>query len=233
MVAKPHSETGTRGRAGMSLARAQRLSTKADAQSSGKGAPTSLIAAVAVLALGGIGYFALYGGTAAEAPATIANVLPAPGTQIVADVPVTASAQVFPAVAEAPAPVTADPATDLAVAPVAAPLQVFAPRPAMTACLAQVEQHLRDLRATVQNNVPWEGRRGGIRAAAQAALDCPEARLTFNGDFELAATDLADLHVTWDRGTSVLTFTIVDSVPPEEAQVVLTDDGQPFDFIVH
>ncbi|MDX8346853.1 hypothetical protein SLH49_02535 [Cognatiyoonia sp. IB215446] len=212
MVAKPPIEDGARNRAGMSLARAQRLSDKAKSTERSGATPKVLLFGVALAALGGVGFLLQSNlGTpavdTAEIIATDAVAAPA-----IEDIQITSAQE---AVAEE------------------IPAETFAPRPILAPCIARIENDLTALQQADAQAMAWEIKRARIRTAAQSVLNCELAGVSFEGDFELTATDFADLHVAWDRTDGHLTFTIVDSVAPEDSPLVLTEDGQPIEFIVH
>ncbi|MEL6839821.1 MAG: hypothetical protein AAFP85_11060 [Pseudomonadota bacterium] len=224
MVAKPQIEDGARNRAGMPLARAQRLSDKAASKERSTSSSTLLVVLAIVATIGGGVVFVNSSAQAPEAAVqdiTIAALPQVTGdtNAVISDVQ-TASAETPPPT-QAPVDITEEPAPS------------FAPRPTLSPCFERVEDHLTALyRADIQS-LAWEVKRDRIRAAAQTALNCEGAGVSFAGDFELTATDFADLRVQWDRTAGHLAFTIVDSMAPEASDVVLTDDGQPIAFIVH
>ncbi len=230
MVAKPQIDGTARGRAGVPLARAQRLAQKADAktQKGGSGLPlVSLLLAVAVL--GGAGYF--YSGTIQEPAPLVSVAAPEPAPAAVANPEAeVVQASSGDAVAEPDIEVST-PSTELVALFEDAPQ--LAPRPVLPPCVRTVEERLLGLYNTNSQNAEWDVKRQLVRDAVQSVLDCDQASFGVVGDFELASSDLADLQVNWDRSAANLTLTVVDSVVPSADQAVYTTDGQPITFIVN
>ena len=196
MVAKPQIQEGARNRAGMPLARAQRLTDRAGETQRKPKSPWIFAAILAVAVAGGGIYVLIEQAQLRDIPADAATSIAAP------TVPATIEPTQSPASSQSTTGTTATGGTALA------------PRPALSRCMAQIESHLTALQTASATAQPWDTKRTHIRSAAQTALNCDTAGVTFEGDFELAASDFADLQVTWDRATGRLAFTIVDSVPP-------------------
>jgi hypothetical protein len=230
MVAKPQIDGTARGRAGVPLARAQRLAQKADAkskQSRSRLPFVSLFLAVVVLGSAGFYYTEI-----AQKPAPIAAfVAPESASAAVAN-PSVEVAQINDGSAVIDTDIANQEQSIDEVVPFVETPQ-FAPRPVLAPCVRTIEQRLQSLYDVDDQNAEWDVKRRHIRDAVQSVLDCDQATFEVTGDFELASSDLADLQVVWDRSAANLKLTIVDSIPPSADQAVYTGDGQPIVFLVH
>lgn len=223
MVAKPPIDGTARGRAGVPLARAQRLAQKADAKNQQSGSRLPLVGLFVVVALlGGAGFY--YTEMPQEPAPVVATTAPAPVAAAVAQIN-------DDVVAIDTGVATQEQSTDVAAGLDQTP--VLAPRPVLAPCVRTIEQRLLSLHDADNQNMEWNVKRQRIRDTVQSVLDCELADFDLTGDFELASSDLADLQVVWDRSAANLKLTIVDSIALSADQTVYTDDGQPIAFLVH
>ncbi|PJI91532.1 hypothetical protein BC777_0361 [Yoonia maricola] len=229
MTAKPHIDGTARARAGVPLARAQRLAEKADAKSRSDKSFLPLISAILGLAvLGTAGYFYSGSGVSPAVDAAKVSVVSSADT---ADQSAVLNASPLEETVERT--VAAVPEKPEAVVANVDPTAPLAPRPALAPCVQSVEQQLFSLHNANDQGAVWDVKRQHIRDAVQSVLDCDVASFDLTGDFELAASDLADLQINWDRSAANLKLTVVDSVAPAAQDVAYTDDGQPIAFIVN
>ncbi|NNE89049.1 MAG: hypothetical protein HKN27_13320 [Silicimonas sp.] len=220
MGANPHNDGKARGRAGVPLARAQRLSQKAVAKGESGKLPVLPIIVAAIGFSGFVGYTSVSAFRTTDEPAVVVEQKTQPAKPAFVATPVTA-----------PAKVAEDVPWSAQASSKVVPVSVVRPR--LAPCLASIEFRLRLLQTANANNEPWSAKKDYIQSVAQSVLDCDQATIQLDGAVELAASDFADLRVRWDRNAAVLDLTIVDSVPADMYQVAFSDDGQPVEFLVH
>lgn len=203
MTAKPQIHGGSGARAGVPLARAQRLAARVER-------PRRRRRVWPILALA----LALPGFAGAVALMPEGLPLDVGGPARIAAVTDTALAP--------------DPLTDLPRLPERRPDL----RALVIPCVARVEARLADLHATAQTEEARAARQDGLSRLVQATLDCRAAGLEIEGSLELAEMGLADIRVTWQRDSSRLRLTVVDDVPAGGAQVAFSEDGLPVEFVI-
>ncbi|SFS15312.1 hypothetical protein [Yoonia litorea] len=237
MVAEPKNHNAGRARAGVPLARAQRLAKQAEARSANrKSAAPAVVGILAVTLLGIGGYF--YSSGAPSAAAALGDAQEGGAVSPIIQEPENTQAVALNDTA-VPEPVAAPFATEPATAVVAPAIQtvperqVFAPRPVLPPCVNAVERHLTNLYRADVTGTQWDTKRQHIRDTVQAVLDCELATFTLDGDFDLAATALADLQVSWNRSAASLSLAVIESTGNKVTPAVLTEDGQPIAFLVH
>lgn len=230
MVAKPQNETAARGRAGVPLARAQRLNEKATAQAD-RGPSTALPVAISGIAL--IGVLAFFTMGQSSSPSDV-SVTPVGAVKATAqELPQDPTPEIAPAPLETASVAVPDVMRFASAVDAAAEAPAQSARPRLAPCIETIEVTLRRLEAVNAQGLDWEAKQLHIQDMAQAGLNCHLAIVQLDGDVELAKSDLADLRVRWDRDSAVLELTIVDSFGDDLHKVAYTDDGQPIEFIVH
>lgn len=203
-------------RAGVSLARAQRLAGKTSTADS---VAPRLYVGVGALAIVGLVGYGIYEGTQASA-APDSNLIASISTGTPADVtaPIAGAASSAPAYAlvegaEAVVSPTSAPVPD---APVAQPREIVA---AVPGCVETIERKIDVIRSAAAGENDWNVQQENVTALVQATLDCSDAQLEIAGSLELLGTDLADLRIRWDREDWNLDLAMIDGadLPGEEA----------------
>ncbi|MEM9973940.1 MAG: hypothetical protein AAF771_07135 [Pseudomonadota bacterium] len=93
-------------------------------------------------------------------------------------------------------------------------------------CIAEVERNILGLSNLMDVDEPLEEQKGALAALVQSTLDCQDARLQIAGSLELFGSGLADLRVHWDRSGWNLDLAMVDSTfGPSGAQSMKADDA--------
>ena len=217
MVAKPHLNDAGFDRAGVPLARAQRLKKQANANKSGRGP----LIGVGVALLAGLAAFAALGpGTEPEATVTAAVEQP--------EAPVTAAVEQPVEPAEAPARAAA-----IATEPVLSPAATSVPRDtALPRCIAGIETQLNDVFAQRGDDHAWPVKQQGLSSLVQAGLNCELAMVEMIGSFDVAQSELGSVHVKWNRDTRALRIAVVDSNTRANYPPIMDENDRPIAFIV-
>lgn len=215
-------------RAGMPLARAQRLAARTGGTSAATPRAYLALGILSVAAIIGLG--AAQGIPPAAGPAD-ATPLPAP----VAGVP--APTEEAPAPPAATIVAAADPASGLVqvaadpaegtVQAAAGPVVIAAPAATMAGCVGAIDGRVGLLRASAGTG--WSAQRDGVLELLQSALDCRDARLEIAGSLELLGSDLADLRVRWNAAERALNLAVVDRTATPPAAVA---EGDAIEFVI-
>ncbi|MFP7675470.1 hypothetical protein ACG74X_19140 [Marivita sp. S0852] len=242
MVAKPYIDGNTPNRAGVPLARSQRLAKRAG-EETGRGAPVLITLTVAsAIAIGGAGYFYGQPGEAGipkteQMAEMVAAIAPPVATPIdtplfFADAVEDAPADVELAAVDLSAPDMEALIQPEVAEPITAQAISYTPPAGLAPCVARIEDRLNALHGVANVSTDWDTKRDSIRVMAQATLDCDMARMQLDGDIELAASGFASLRVEWDRDDAALNLKIVDSVSQDAQVVAYSDDGLPVEFLI-
>lgn len=225
-------------RAGMPLARAQRL---VEHTNEARGGMSKAIVGLGIVSVGtliGVGLMEgeRSGANAAVGDAAIASAPQpaAPGTppveqEAIATLPAAPEADPLPMSAPDPAPSSQSEGT--VVASLEEPA-VAAIEPSGPYCIQVIETQLLDLRASAANDAAWDAKQDDVAQLVQSALDCREAGLEITGSLELIDTPVADLKVTWDRDAWSLALVMIDSAEPTDPTPSESDSGRSIEFVV-
>ncbi len=198
----------TAWRAGLPLARAQRLAARTGSTSAG--GPRAFLA-LGILSAGAI--FA-YGAMRPVGPAAVPAVFVA-----AADAAGSAAGAAASAAGERAAPAAA-----------LAPVEVAAPA-AMPACISTIEAQLDVLRAAAAGT-GWSSQQQNVSKLVQDTLDCSDAKLQIDGSLELIGSGLADLRVRWDRADWTLNLAMIELSAAPAATDGGVADGQAIEFVI-
>ena len=225
-VKKNNKEIGRSNRAGISLARAQRLSESAQS-GSGSGVTLRLLATLLLCGAAVMVYF-----VAADAPESdVAAAITRTNQALTAEAaPETATAEPDETAAievaeqpidEAPVAEPLDPKPEV----VAAVERQAAPVRYQSACIAAIEAQLDVLAAKSEGAEAsaWTDKEEEIGTLMQYVLDCPDAGIEINGNVELVAKDIADLFIRWDRFGRSLKLNTVPPTPWEAEDIIIND----------
>lgn len=230
-------------RAGLPLARANRLAESAEAKK-GRGptfiVATGLLTVAAIVSLG-----VTPGNTALD---KFFNISDSSGAAPVLDVSKRPIARAEP-VAE-PAPVMEQTTAAAVEAPVetASVVEAIEP-PAESAkegrllamvgdnsndpyCIQRIESRLVSLHAATRSGPEWNNRVNDVSQLVQTTLDCSHAGLQVIGSLELAGTGIADLRVSWNLETWTLDLAVVDSTNRDADLQVASASDQSIEFVV-
>ncbi len=212
MSAKSKKSLHAPQRAGIPLARANRLREQTQILARRPAGGVLGLSTIAVIGLVAVGTLAPGGAPTAQAKeyiAVVRDVIPEPvrtavlgedKMQEVATAPSprqVETQQVRPATA--PRPTMAKPET-AAVAEV---------RSGAPYCIRMIDPHLGALTSDVDGGAPWTELKDDLGRLVQNALDCPEAGVQIVGSLSLAATDIADMRLRWDRAENSLELATV------------------------
>jgi len=207
MVAKPHLQDGGFERAGLPLARAQRLNRQSGAAKKNGRAILFAVAAGVVFAGGVVAV--LSGGPDAmpqTAPVEVASTTNADVEEPTA-----------PEAVQFTKPVT----VTYGAAPVVA-----------SSCLGRLERALGDVYDLRGAENTWPAKQEGLRSLLQTGLGCDDARVEMSGNFEIARGDLGSVSVKWNPVNRVLRLTVVDSGTDADHPTILDETGRPVAFVV-
>lgn len=197
-------------RAGLPLARAQRL----HAQTARIGRFSALrTTAVSLVAIGAVVVFGAFPAASARVQSVIlAASNGTPLAQLAGDL-------VQPLPQDAPTEVaSAEPVVTEDIAPEAILFDANADAPA---CIVGIEQALADM--VSRADASWSDNQETIDAIVQRGVDCPQAGVRIAGSLELAQTGFADLRLQWDRATWVINLTTVDPTLSSPDDIIVTD----------
>ncbi|MEM6741428.1 MAG: hypothetical protein AAF646_15055 [Pseudomonadota bacterium] len=241
MTVKPQLSGGTSARAGVPLARAQRLAAATDAPQRKSVLPAVLVATALVALLGGAVMVAGPTLTPSASPPTAAADATVPTTSApkMASIgaPAAAPAPALPPLVDAPrtAPIVASPENArLPAAPAALELADLKPleQAQPQTCLERVENRLVELQSIIgapsMDLVPKDA----LSGLMQASLDCPGVGLEIDGSLELASSDFADVLVLWNPDAPQLLLSVIDRSATEDLQPIFTENGVPTEFVV-
>lgn len=200
---------GSGQRAGLPLARAQRLAAKVDRQSAA--APRAFlilgfltvatIGAAAVFPVGGIDFGSFLNAEKAEAVPEATAV-----SQVANDIQAEANVDT---------PVIID---DLNV-------------PVATACVQAIESQLAKLQTVaLTKEQPADYRQVGV--LVQNAFDCSDASLKIDGSLELLGTGMANLRVQWNRVDRALHLSMIDQSATAPVADPAVAEGRAIEFVL-
>ncbi|MGL4237588.1 hypothetical protein [Tabrizicola sp.] len=232
MTSVAKMDTVGRRRAGMPLARAERLAAKTETRSS---ASPRFYAALGFAAIAGlVGYGVVQNGHDAGMPelalAVAKTDAAAPAAAMSPEAPVS--------LATAASPIEAMPTTEASAAPSEAlPMVASAAEPstavaASASCLDTIEGLLASLQSAAATDGRWATQQDGLGKLVQATLDCEEADFRVAGSIELAGSGLADLKIRWDRESKVLDLAMIDSFAEPPTQEPASSDDQAIEFVI-
>ena len=186
-------EIGRSKRAGVPLARAERLAAQTSSTSGGKG-KLALLAGVLGLAVVGVAVFSLSPESTAPTSQTVAD------SRQAAVTPAAPVTDINPTVAvdPDPAPPASTAPSPAQAAPTVAPVEQ---RVTQAACITAIEANLLALRdkSLLATSAPWPGKQDEINTLVQYVLDCSDGSIEMIGSMELVGSGLANLLVSWDR----------------------------------
>ena len=78
-------------------------------------------------------------------------------------------------------------------------------------CVRMVAAQIQSLSLSAERDLPWMDMQDDIGRLVQTALDCPASGVQILGSLDLAATDIADMRLRWDRDAYVLELATVAS----------------------
>ncbi|MEL6585407.1 MAG: hypothetical protein AAFY65_02535 [Pseudomonadota bacterium] len=208
MATSPDTDATVRPRAGMPLARAQRISARADTTRSTRSRP---LIGLALVGAGAVTAILFAADPAPDQPAMA-------GSAPVASAPAAAppSEEGVPTQVVETAAVPARPRTRALVVP----------------CVYDIEQSFEALHLLAAQSPDWDIRRDGIATLMQHAVDCGAASLNVTGSLELAMTDIADLRIRWDRKAARLDLAVIDGTDITAEMAVFSDDGRPIELVL-
>lgn len=226
-------------RAGVSLARAQRLAGKTNAADSTSPRIYVGLGVAAIAGLVGYGLYAPNDASASLLSQTDTGFEP----QIAAPVPgPAASASNVADLTDAPAPnAVRSPDTEpfrtasLGETSNAPQPSALAPREIVVAvpdCVRSIDERVEMLRSTASENDDWSEQQDNVTALVQATLDCSHAQLEIAGSLELLGTDLADLRIRWNRDDWNLDLAMIDSFSQSEAGPDPASDPSTIQFVI-
>lgn len=226
-------------RAGVSLARAQRLAGKT---SSAGTTPSRVYVSLGILAIGGFVGYGLYASeNTSEHPILQA------GAAEVTEAPVSGSAPNALALALSTPPAMADTSSEPLPSPELQPIEEAlevadtpdSPIPAdsevvvaLPDCVQSIEDKVASLRSATSGDDAWAAQQGNVAALVQATLDCSHAQLEIAGSLELLGTDLADLRISWDREDWNLDLAMIDGLGQLEAGPDPASDATTIQFVI-
>ncbi|MBM7069851.1 hypothetical protein [Actibacterium sp. 188UL27-1] len=206
---------GRSRRAGVPLARANRLAEK----TAGKAAPRGMWLLAATLSGAVAIAIVAFGFLASDnaSPTTVTEVTsPAKAAAAVSSVAASKDTDVQPD--------QAPPAEGTAQARVERPPTVKAePQIFRAACVTAIEANLLALKekSQIAASTPWPNKQDEIGTLIQYVLDCPDSSIDMVGSMELIGSGLADLLISWDR----FAFTLeLRTVPRNALAAVEADD---------
>ena len=224
-------------RAGMTLARAERLATKAG-EGGGRAAQIS-VALGALMVVGMAAYGVL--GTEARTSEAVAGL--AAGPEVAAaesSVDVGKLALSAPAGESDTPPALAAPAAgsvELASAGAEAGALALDPAPELAVaaalpCVQRIEGLLVSLHDSVATDGSWDRQQLGVTELVQATLDCDAAGFQVAGSLELLGSGLADLKVEWDRDAKVLGLAMIDRAEASAVETTMARDDKTIKFVI-
>lgn len=234
MAKAPASLAKEGRRAGLPLARAQRLAAETERRA-GKGR-AGVYGAVGVLSVAGLVVFGLMSDASNDRSAAVTPSVASVAPPLVAEPRQSAStAAVIPSESTPTpqVPVASSTARDT-VSGAAEPMRltsvpVNASNPA---CVQAVETRLSALYQVSDKGNEWAGLEEAIGNLVQAALDCDDAQLRITGSMELAGTDLADIRVAWEREDWLLDLEMVDFADRTAALPAAKINEERIEFVI-
>lgn len=227
-VKKNNKEIGRSNRAGISLARAQRLSESAQSRS-GSGVTLRLVATLLLCGAAVMVYLvaadtpegdvvATNTGADLTVESTAETDSTEPDETSAIEVAEQTTAQ---SIDEDPITEALAPATDV----VAAVERQTSPIRYQSACIAAIEAQLDVLAAKSEGAEAstWIDKEAEIGTLMQYVLDCPDAGIEINGNVELVAKGIADLFIRWDRFGRSLKLNTVPPTPWEAEDIIIND----------
>jgi hypothetical protein len=232
------------GRAGMSMARAERLVART--QTRGSKSSQAFIA-MGIAAVAGMTAYGVISGKMqqrneevmvfAAAEAASVAVTPAPSTAVQGGTKTAVQSS---------APIVGSEQTDAPVAAGASTETVaFATEPGTTAeavtaqsetaspgCVDKIEGLLVSMRSAATQDGSWASQQEGLTKLVQTTLDCESAGFRVAGSLELVGSGLADLKVHWDREGKVLDLAMIDRTSAPTVEVTPVSDDSSIEFVI-
>ncbi|WP_299890466.1 hypothetical protein [uncultured Ruegeria sp.] len=113
------------------------------------------------------------------------------------------------------------------------PVQVVASiNPAAPYCIQMIQSRVAALHYVTQTASDWDSRQQDVSRLVQSTLDCSQAGLQIAGSLELAGTGIADLRVRWNLETWTLHLAVVDSAYSESGVQLAGVSDQSIEFVV-
>jgi hypothetical protein len=243
MASSRKTELPAGTRAGMTVARAQRLAAKTGEGRSRGPQVYAVIGAAVVVGMAAYGILGA-GQQGSNAELAVAAVGPAvdpvvapqiEASAATTDAPETVAVNLAPEVSapEAPAPMPTGvvaTATDLDAATEARPTDLASA--STTECINRVEGMLKTLHASVSTDESWAKQQQGVTDLVQATLDCEDAGFQVAGSLELLGSGLADLKVAWDRDQKVLALAMIDRSDLTVTETTAVLDENTIQFVI-
>jgi hypothetical protein len=226
------------GRAGLSMARAERLVAKT--QIRGTRSPQAFVA-LGLATVAGMTAYGVLSGTGLDrgedvmvfATAEAGAVAPAASIVTTATVPLETTVPTGRAVASA---VDAEAVVQTSAAPEENPAAIVASADSptvSTGCIDQIEDLLVSLQSSATVADSWSTQQDGLTSLVQATLDCESAGFRVAGSLELLGSGLADLKVHWDRESKVLDLAMIDRTDaPIAANDISSTDASSIEFLI-
>ncbi len=210
-------------RAGLPLARAQRLT--AETQKRARRGGTGVLYGIGIFSVAGLVGFGVMTGQAPD-PVQVAS-LQTSASDAAFDAPTTITAS--DTVVDAIASVADAPNEFVPEAPVTTSIPIDQNDPA---CVRSVETRLNSLHEMAVTDVHWSRQQDALSNLVQAALDCSETRLKIVGSIELIGTDMADVRVRWDRNNWTLDLNMIDNIEQQSALASPGITEQAVEFVI-
>jgi hypothetical protein len=207
-------------RAGLSVARAQRLSAKTAAPEGQGGRVLAGLGFLAIAGLVGLGILFV------NAPEAVTEVAAAEAAPTAPEAIAAALPKPEPAAVEMPVAVAA-------AEPIAAAEAIPEPLPVAAApCVQTIEALLASLGTAASKDERWSAHEGDLNQLVQATLDCEDAGFRVAGSLELVGSGLADLKVRWDRKEKILDLAMVDRPADASARPPVRLDEAGVEFVI-
>lgn len=204
-------------RAGLPLARAQRLAAEADSRArKGKANVLYGIGVLGVAALVGAGMMSREAGFETTANAS---------EQTRAEEPIVAAAPSQPETLPVPKAVAQPESQTAPVVPASISVDRTQPQ-----CVQAIETRLDALYQLGATGKP--GVESAIRGLVQTALDCDNTQLRITGSMELIGTGLADVRVRWGRADWLLDLAMVETADRQATPPAAIINDSSVEFVI-
>jgi hypothetical protein len=238
------TELPVSGRAGMSIARAERLVART--QTRGSKSSQAFVALGLAAVAGMTAYGVISGSTqqrgedvmvfaAAEAGSAASTV--APSVELTADAkPAVQSSAPVVESAQANAPAASVASTEVvtlaAETGTTAAASTAQSDTASAGCVDTIEGLLVSMQSAATQDGSWASQQEGLTQLVQTTLDCESAGFRVAGSLELVGSGLADLKVHWDREGKVLDLAMIDRTNAPTADVAPASDDSSIEFVI-
>jgi hypothetical protein len=234
------AELPSQGRAGMSMARAERLVAKTQTRANKSSRVFVALGLATVAGMTAYGVLGAKGNGPAQGMQAYAASEP---DVAIAPVPATVEMSAQPTLPAGTAEVEATLAmvrdADLAGAdvPVDAIPETSPPAPAENTiasaeCVDVIEGLLVSLRTSAAADGSWTTQQDGLTRLVQATLDCEGAGFRIAGSLELVGSGIADLKVHWDREGKVLDLAMIDRTEGSVVEEAAVLDDTSIQFVI-